>query len=250
MANDNLPLVADSLDGIDKEFQELYSKQDDGSFKFQTPKELLSAKQHEKKARQTNATEITGLKDQLNELINERKAEKDAIAAEKQRIEMEGHKKKGDFEALENSWKEKNATLESDFNTRLAASQSIIGDLTVGQTAQKLASKLAGEDAHLILPALKGRLRSEIVDGKASTRVLDVAGNPSALTLDELHAEFYNDKQYSRIIVGSNGSGGGADGSNAKGGGSAKTTINRAAFDAMDHSERGSFASKGGKVVD
>lgn len=242
---DNLPFVTDSLDGIDEDFKELYSKQEDGSFKFQKPQELLNAKKHEKTARQAKAEELAEMQTRMKVIEDDRKAEKDAAEAERQRIEMESHRKKGDFEALEKSWQEKNAKIAEDFQSQLDQRNSIIGNLTVGQAAQTLASKLAGEDAHLILPALKQRLRSEINDGRASTRVLDTAGNPSALTLDELRTEFYNDKQYSRIIVGSNGSGGGADGSNAKGGGSSQKTITRAAYEAIPLGDRPNLKAEG-----
>tara|TARA_R110000765_G_scaffold151328_4_gene253950 strand:- start:76 stop:822 length:747 start_codon:yes stop_codon:yes gene_type:complete len=247
---DNLPFVTDSLDGIDEEFKELYSKQEDGSFSFQKPQALLNSKNHEKQKGKETKAAFNEIQERMKALEDERKAEKDAAEAERQRIEMESHRKKGDFEALEKSWQEKNAKISEDFQSQLDQRNSIIGNLTVGQAAQSLASKLAGEDAHLILPALKQRLRSEINDGRASTRVLDTAGNPSALTLDELRTEFYNDKQYSRIIVGSNGSGGGADGSNAKGGGSSQKTITRAAYEAIPLGDRPNLKAEGISLKD
>ena len=242
---DNLPFVTDSLEGIEEDYQELYSKQDDGSFKFQKPQELLNAKKHEKEKRQAKSSEVAEMQAQLKSIQDERKAEKDAISAEKQRIEMESHKKNGDFEALEKSWSEKTEKQKEEFETKLGQSREIIGELTVGQTAQGLATELAGEDAHLLLPVIKKRLRSEISEGKASTRVLDAQGLPSSLTLDELKSEFYNNTQYSRIIVGSRGSGGGANGSNAKSGGSAQKTMTRASYEALSLNDRPNLRKEG-----
>jgi hypothetical protein len=246
----SLQLTVDSLDGIGKEYQELYAKQDDGSFKFQTPAALLRAKGHEKEARQEKAKELEALTERLTSMEADRKAEKEAIATEKQRLEMEAAKKSGDSEAIEKSYLEKLAKMEADHQASIAANHGIISNLTVSQDAQKLATRLAGDDAALILPHIKSRLKSEITDGHAKTRVLDASGNPSAFTLDELHDEFHNNKDFASIIVGSKGSGGGATGSNSKNGGAAQKTLTRSAYEDMPLGDRPNLRKEGITLTD
>ena len=57
---------------------------------------------------------------------------------------------------------------------------------------------------------IKARLDLEIADGVPITRVLDAAGKPSALSLDDLKKEFVDNKSYAAIIKASDANGGGA----------------------------------------
>jgi hypothetical protein len=64
----------------------------------------------------------------------------------------------------------------------------------------------------LLLPHIKSRLTTELVDGEYVTRVLDREGKPSAHSIEELQKDVMQDKRYSAIIKGSKASGGGASG--------------------------------------
>src|SRR5690606_28444155 len=97
--------------------------------------------------------------------------------------------KAGDVEALNKSWEAKLAKREAELAEALKARDSQLMDLTVGATAQRLASDLAVPgSADVLLPHIKSRLRYE--DGK--TIVLDAEGKPSASTVDELANEIRN----------------------------------------------------------
>jgi len=204
----------------------------------------------EKGHRKTAETSVKDFENRIGTIEEERKTEKKAIADEKHRLEIESHKDKGDWDAYKKSTDELRQKDKDEYTTSVKSLHSTISDLTVNRDAQKLANRLAGDDAHLILPVVKNRLRSEITDGKASTSVLDAKGNVSALTLDELQAEIYNDKQYSRIIVESNGSGGGVDGSSAKRGSSATKTMTRSSYEAIALADRPNLAKEGITLTD
>jgi len=243
---ENLPLVTDSLDGIDEPYQGMYAKDEEsGKYNFQTPDALLRAKQREKDSKQEKSAELESLTERLKSLEDERKAERDAIAEQKRQLELDAAKKSGDWEAIEKSHIEQREKLQESLQAEIKRRDGMISDLTVNQEAHKLAANLAGENAAVILPHIQKRLKSEIGENGASTRVLSQDGKPSALSLDDLRNEFYNDKSFSSIIVGSKGSGGGADGSNGKGGGATGTTMKRSDFLAKPESERKSLIKEG-----
>ena len=77
------------------------------------------------------------------------------------------------------------------------------------QRSYKIANEISTVP-DLMSGAISARLTTEIVDGKATTRVLDQDGKPSALTVEELKKEFVANEKFSSIIVGSNASGSGA----------------------------------------
>ncbi len=119
---------------------------------------------------------------------------------------------KNDVEALENSWKTKvdEATKKGiDRETELLG---VIANSTITNVANDVAQMFTVPGA--MMPMVRGRLKSEIVDGQAVTRVLDKNGQLSALTIDDLKNEFKADATLAPVLVGSKASGGGANGGN------------------------------------
>jgi len=197
----------------------------------------------------TKSNEAMGLKNQ--ELLKEKGAAKKSAQESSEAAQLaseEAAKKTGDMDALEKSWKGKMDAQASDFNTSLSAYQKTITGLTVGSTAQKLASDLALEgSAHVLLPHIQARLSVDMEDGQGKVRVLDKDGNLSAMTVADLSKEFRDDVNFSRVVVGSKASGAGTPG---KAGVLGKGSVTRVQFDAMNPTERATSMKEGVAVVD
>lgn len=179
---------------------------------------LKRAKEHEKERRQKVEAELKELKEALtakeDEIIDLRK----------------GAVSKDDVEALERSYKEKLEKSSKEYEERIGNAEGSLRNMLVDNVATKLANEISTVP-DLMSGAIAARLTTEIVDGKATTRVLDQNGNLSALTVDELKKEFIANEKFSSIIVGSNASGSGATGSGNGGGASKK-------FSDMSEAER------------
>ena len=99
---------------------------------------------------------------------------------------------KGDVAALEASWQAKLEQAEAKHAEATKALQDQVYKLTVGQTAQSLASELSikGSEA-VLLPHITNRLQVETDEnGEVKVRVLDSQGKPSALSIDDLKKSF------------------------------------------------------------
>lgn len=145
------------------------------------------------------------------EAEHRRNAEARAQAAENERDEMRrGAIPKADVDALENSWKTKLTAAEQREKDRVAELEGVIASTTADTAAKDVASMFLAPAA--MIPMVRSRLKPEIVNGVAVTRVLDKQGQPSALTLDDLKAEFKADPTLAPVIVASKASGAGASG--------------------------------------
>lgn len=152
---------------------------------------------------------VAKLEAKNRELLEEKaKAKKDAEQAA-----VEAAKKAGDIEALENSWREKLESSQTELKGQLTQYQSMVAEITSGSEARKLASDLAlPGHTELLLPHIQSRLTTEIHDGQPRVRVLDAAGNPSALTVEDLRKEIATNPLFAPILAGSRASGGGQTG--------------------------------------
>jgi hypothetical protein len=79
----------------------------------------------------------------------------------------------------------------------------------VDNVANGIATNISKAPA-LLLPHLRARLQADFTGDQPKTVVLDKDGKPSALTLDQLKAEFVANPEFAAIIVASKASGGGA----------------------------------------
>ena len=152
-----------------------------------------------------------------------------------------------DIDALNNSWQEKFDKLQNESQETISSLKSSLEDLTVGAEATRISSELAVQgSADVLRPHVKGRLKTEFVNGEVKTTVLGPDGKPSALTLSELADEFKANPAFAPLIVGTkaNGSGHKNSGDGSSGTGERKT-MTREAFRALDPEQRpGSFVKK------
>lgn len=220
-----LKMFLDSLDGLDEGTKALYEPHGEGKFRlklegYEDPEALRRAKQHEVEARKAAQAEVRQLKEDLEALRKQIEESTD-----------DKHKKKGDIEALERSYKEKIERIEREHQARLGELTSHLEKVYVEDVAYKLATEVSSvPDAAVAL--LKPRLKFELGPNGPETRVLDASGNLTAMTVEELGKEFKADKRYAGIVIGSNASGGGATNSTKPGGGATK------AFADMSEKER------------
>lgn len=172
------------------------------------------------------------------------------LEAKKQAEEaaLQAAKKSGDVEALEKSWAEKLRAIEEAKNNEVSGLKSLLDGVTRGATAATVAAEIFGQHSDLMRPHVDSRLRTEIIDGKPQVRVLDAAGNLTALTIDDLKNEFKNSAKFAPFVVGSRASGG--TGVNGNGSGGTIATITRTAFEAMAPTQKTKFFKDGGKVID
>jgi len=196
---------------------------------------------------------ITDMDAKVAELLTEtkaaKKAKKDAETAATQAAHNQAQKD-GDVDALTKSWEKKYSDLESGLTLERDEALSLLGREKVHSKAVELATTLAVQgSADVLLPHIETRLSMEIKDGRAVTVVKDTAGQPSALTVDELGKEIAANAAFAPLIVASNAAGGGANGRNNGGAVKSKTATN-AQFMDMNPSERMQFAKDGGQILE
>jgi hypothetical protein len=231
----------DSLESIDESLQGLYEQTDTG---YQL--KVTGIPEPEKE-------DLSGLKNKVDELLREKKAasQKAREAAEEaDAARLEAAKKGNDTEALDKSWQEKFNAREVELKKELDELSGTLVKLTSGQTATKIAAEIAVQgSADVLLPHLERRLRTEFRDGSPVTVVLDKDGKPSAMSVDELKAEFQNSAAFAPLIVGTKANGAGRTGGNESSG-AGVNEVSRSDFDRMNQAQRANFAKNGGKLKD
>tara|TARA_R110000822_G_scaffold75074_2_gene180415 strand:+ start:1190 stop:1906 length:717 start_codon:yes stop_codon:yes gene_type:complete len=231
----------DSLENIDETLQGLYEQTDTG---YQL--KVTGIPEPEKE-------DLSGLKNKVDELLREKKAasQKAREAAEEaDAARLEAAKKGNDTEALDKSWQEKFNAREVELKKELEELSGTLVKLTSGQTATKIAAEIAVQgSADVLLPHLERRLRTEFRDGSPVTVVLDKDGKPSAMSIDELKAEFQNSAAFAPLIVGTKANGAGRTGGNESSG-AGVNEVSRSEFDRMNQAQRANFAKNGGKLKD
>ena len=231
----------ESLENIDETLQGLYEQTDTG---YQL--KVTGIPEPEKE-------DLSGLKNKVDELLREKKAasQKAREAAEEaDAARLEAAKKGNDTEALDKSWQEKFNAREVELKKELEELSGTLVKLTSGQTATKIAAEIAVQgSADVLLPHLERRLRTEFRDGSPVTVVLDKDGKPSAMSVDELKAEFQNSAAFAPLIVGTKANGAGRTGGNESSG-AGVNEVSRSEFDRMNQAQRANFAKNGGKLKD
>ena len=231
----------DSLENIDESLQGLYEQTDTG---YQL--KVTGIPEPEKE-------DLSGLKNKVDELLREKKAasQKAREAAEEaEAARLEAAKKGNDTEALDKSWQDKFNAREIELKKELEELSGTLVKLTSGQTATKIAAEIAVQgSADVLLPHLERRLRTEFRDGSPVTVVLDKDGKPSAMSVDELKAEFQNSAAFAPLIVGTKANGAGRTGGNESSG-AGVNEVSRSDFDRMNQAQRANFAKNGGKLKD
>lgn len=143
----------------------------------------------------------------IREQLDALKAEKDEAEAARIAAEEEAARKKGDTTALEASWQAKLDKEKKDGEARENKLKDKLKDLLVRDVARSIAEEISTVP-EVILPHIERRLSAEYADDAPKTRVLDAAGAPSALTVEELKQEFVANDKFAAIIIGSKANGG------------------------------------------
>jgi hypothetical protein len=116
-------------------------------------------------------------------------------------------KKKGDIATLEKAWQKTADETKAAYEARIGKLTAHTTKTLVDNVAAQIAHKISTAPA-LMLPHIKARLQADFEGDEPVTKVLGADGKVSALTLDQLQAEFVANKDFSSIIVASKASGG------------------------------------------
>ena len=157
-------------------------------------------------------------KDREAQLRRDAEAKLREAQEELDRINGDDARKKGDIATLEKSWQKKLEDQKAEYEGKLGKLTSHTKTQLVDNVAQQIASKISNAPA-LLLPHIKARLAADFEGDTPVTRILDKDGKPSAMTVEELSAEFVANKDFSAIITASKASGGAGKPSNSNGGG-------------------------------
>ncbi len=198
-----------------------------------------------------DAAEAKALREE-NELFKRKHAEAEKHRKEQEKTAAENARKAaaaaGDIEALEKSWGEKFTARETELSGEVTTYRGMVEELTAGATANSICTKIAMEGcADGLMPHVRARLKSEIVDGKAVTRILDKDGRVSAMTPDDLMKELKAVPYLAPLIVGSKAGGAGTPGGQ---GNSGSKSISRADFEKLSPHERAAKMAAGFSVAE
>lgn len=211
-----LKSVLTTLDGLSEDVKKEYTEKDgkfyldiEGLDEHPGVGALKRAKDHEKTLRQKAEEKVAAVEDQLTAKDNE--------------IEglRTGAVPKDDVTALKTSYETKLTQKETEFNERYGKLNNLVEKHMLDGEALRLATDISTVPA-LLVPHIRGRLKLEEVDGQLSVSVLDMAGKPSAASMDDLRKELLSNKNFAPILIGSKASGGGANGGSGGGGASKK----------------------------
>lgn len=156
-------------------------------------------------------------KDRESQLRRDAEKEAKELREKLEGIEGDDARKKGDIATLEKSWQKKLDDQKAEYEGKVSKLTSHTTKSLVDNVALSIASKISNAPA-LILPHIRARLQADFEGDEPKTRVLDKDGKPSALSVDELSAEFVANKDFAAIITASKASGG-AGKSSQNGGG-------------------------------
>lgn len=233
----------DTIDGLKPDVAALYTKGEDGKF-------TLDVEGIEP------AEDVTGLKSALakeKKAAAEYRKRMDEIEAEKAAREEELLKKAGNTDALEKSYKDREAKRKAEYEAAIAERDKEIDQFSRGAAIDQL---LDGK----VIPRAKDWLKKEVLnrtrlekdaDGKRVIRVLDDAGNPTATGLEEfIKSNVLDNKDNAPFIIAGRASGGGTGGANAGGGSGAGKVITTEALGKLPLTERHAFFKSGGHIKD
>lgn len=170
--------------------------------------------------------ELTALKESISKLEAKNRElleEKAKARKEAERAALEAAKKSGDIETLERSWNEKLTRRETELSEQLQDRDRMIHQITVKARAISMAGELAlPGSAEVLRPHIESRLSVEIRNGMPEIRVRDAAGQPSAMTLEDLKREFASNPAFAPVLSAGRASGAGAPAGGSSGGKSSK----------------------------
>lgn len=191
---------------LPQDFQSEYEANDDGEYilKVEGGEDtgaLKRAKDHEKKRRKDAEEKVRELESQVTEIQSQLDdAKEGGSSARERQLQKE----------LDKVTKERD-----ELNSSLGGQ---LDEILLDGVADKMSAELT-DSPKLMRPHILSRLAVEVENGKRVTRVKDVDGEISAMTLDELKSEFQSNDEFASIIRGSEASGSGAQGGKGGNGG-------------------------------
>ncbi len=160
--------------------------------------------------------ELRRARDREKEAARLEKARADALQAEKDTDAERKAANRGDIVTLEASWRKKNDDLAKEKDGIISKKDAAIRKILVETVADQISAEISTSPA-VIRPHILARLDVNFDGDEPTTRVLDEARKPSALTIAELKKSFVDNKDFASIIRASNASGGGAAGNQCGG---------------------------------
>jgi membrane protein involved in colicin uptake len=162
--------------------------------------------------------ELEKLRQHNESLLNEKKTAqqkaKEAEALAKAEAEAKA-KAAGDYESLYKSAEQAKA----EYEAKLAEIQQQTANERIRSESLKLATSMAdGTNAELLQEFIAKRLKYT----DEGVKVVDVNGNLTVSSIDDLKNEFLKSGKYDALLRGSQATGGGAKGSNGNAGGAGK----------------------------
>ena len=152
---------------------------------------LRLAKKNESDSHSETKKRLKELQDKLDELTNE------------------DHRKRGDVEALENSWKEKLSKRETELMEQINMLQNSAIKSTKDSILSGLASKyVKPEYQRMFKKDIEDRIEVQLENGSSAIRILGSDGKPSALTMEDFEKEILANKEYAPIVIANRASGG------------------------------------------
>ena len=145
-------------------------------------------------------------KDREKELRKAAEAEAKELREKLAGFEDGDARKRGDIATLEKSWQGKLAETEKVLTEKLSKKDDYLRRTLVDAKANELAVKIS-TSPKLLVPHIKARLVADLDGDTPSTKVLDAAGQISALNLDDLEKEFVANPEFGAIIIGSKATG-------------------------------------------
>ena len=146
-------------------------------------------------------------KDRETQLRKDAEKEARELREKLEGVEGDDARKKGDIATLEKSWQSKMDKQKEEYEGRIGKLTSHTTKSLVDNVALGIASKISNAP-NLILPHIRARLQANFDGDEPTTVVLGKDGKASAMTLEELSAEFVANKDFSAIITASKASGG------------------------------------------
>lgn len=169
---------------------------DDGDYVSKDDGALKRAKDHEVERRKEEVKKRKALEQELQSYKDKEENDSENAA-----------KNKGDVEALEKSYKDKIAKLEAKKDGRISNLEGQLSSLLVDNVAMSVAESIS-TSPKLLVPFIKQRLTADLEGDKPTTRILDSEGQISALSIDELKAEFQANDDFKPVLIASKASGG------------------------------------------
>lgn len=183
--------------------------------------------------------ELRRARDREKEKATEEKTRADNLQAKLEALGPDAQQKLKDINTIEKSWQTKLTEETGKLSNQLSDRDKFINTLLIDNVAQSMATEIAGDNAAILLPHIRTRLKVEHVDGgNPLTRVLDKDGRPSASSIEDLKKEFLNDQRFAVVVIGSKGSGGGAAGRQQHQGGGSGAPGGQKKFGELSEKER------------